>query len=161
MTDPVKEADPQTPVAEVFAPSTWLTPGPKRDRAEYFRQYRAAKAKLKAEFGGAVAPLRASRPKRPVPKVAEKAFQQVVLDFAKLNGWRSYFTHNSCRSPPGFPDLTMVRGDRLLFAELKTETGVASVDQAQWMLALTEVPSVEGYFWRPSDWPEIEQALKR
>lgn len=99
----------------------------------------------------------------------EKEFSQAIVDIARLLGWRVYRTHDSRRSPAGFPDLVLVRDGRLVFAELKTERGRVTADQQEWLAALGEVEqSVDGwtekfvrvYVWRPSDWPEIESVLK-
>ena len=103
-------------------------------------------------------------------QVTEKEFQQTVVDFARLRGWRTYHTHDSRRSDAGFPDLVMVRGDRLVFAELKTEKGRLSAAQEQWREALAAMgeqvgdpdvwpPQVGAFVWRPSNWPVIEAVL--
>ena len=57
----------------------------------------------------------------------------------------------------GFPDLTMVRGERLAFAELKAENGRVSPDQRTWLESLSLVAEV--YVWKPSHWNEIEEVL--
>lgn len=95
-----------------------------------------------------------------VLKQSEKQFQAAVVEYAELNGWLVYHTYNSRRSNPGFPDLAMVRGLRLVFAELKSEKGRESKAQAQWLDALSRVTS-EVWLWRPSHWPEIERVLRR
>src|SRR5690349_1877599 len=89
---------------------------------------------------------------------SEKAFQTMVLDLARLLGWRSYHTFDSRRSAPGFPDLVLVRRERLVFAELKRETGAASAAQREWLEALDRTPA-EAYLWRPADLPEITEVL--
>lgn len=79
-------------------------------------------------------------------------------------GWRGYHTHRSQHSPAGFPDLTLVRAGRLIFAELKTERGKTTDEQDAWLEDLGEVadrgqllgasvanPLVAVYLWRPSD----------
>ena len=101
----------------------------------------------------------------------EADFQAAVIELAEMQGWRVYHTHDSRRSPPGFPDLTMVRRQRLIFAELKREDGNPTDEQTAWLIDLGIVsdsthalilgpPVVEVFLWRPSDWPEIEKALK-
>ena len=50
-----------------------------------------------------------------------------VVDLARTLGWRVYHTYDSRRSQPGFPDLVLVR-ERILFLELKSETGKLSHD---------------------------------
>lgn len=65
--------------------------------------------------------------------MTERVFQDAVTEFAQLHGWLVYHTHDSRRSAPGFPDLTMVRNGRVVFAELKTERGRVTADQARFM----------------------------
>lgn len=92
--------------------------------------------------------------------ITEKAFMAEVQKYAKRCGWRCYHTYNSRRSQAGFPDLCMARSDRLIFAELKTETGELTADQSNWIEDLRKVgPPVEVYLWRPRDWELIERIL--
>jgi hypothetical protein len=94
-------------------------------------------------------------------RMSEEAFQQWVIDFARLRGWRYYHTRYSKRSPSGFPDLVLVRNGRLIFAELKTETGRVTTDQQDWIDDLDDVTPLLGvYVWRPSDMEEIAEVLK-
>ena len=90
----------------------------------------------------------------------EKQFQAAVMALARINKWAFYHTHNSRHSAKGFPDLCLVRGKRLIFAELKTDKGRVSVDQELWLAALGAVEGIEVLIWRPSSWPEIEKVLK-
>jgi hypothetical protein len=92
--------------------------------------------------------------------LTEKAFMQQVVDLATLHGWLVYHTYDSRRSSPGFPDLVMVKGNTLLFAELKTEKGKLSQAQGQWLEALSKVETISSHIWKPSDWQEIEMMLK-
>ena len=91
--------------------------------------------------------------------MTEREWQAQVVDAARLMGWRVYHTHDSRRSEPGWPDLALVR-DRLVMAELKTDTGRVSNDQQKW-LALLTAAGVETYLWRPSDFDEVLAVLKR
>ena len=105
--------------------------------------------------------------------VEEADFQAAVIELAELQGWRVYHTHDSRGSQPGFPDLTMVRRQRLIFAELKCEDGYPTDEQTAWLTDLGRVADeiqqnsiisptgLEVYLWHPSDWPEIELVLKR
>lgn len=86
--------------------------------------------------------------------LSEKRFQDAVVQLAKLLHWRIYHTYNSRRSTPGYPDLTLVRDGRLIFAELKSEKGKMSKAQKEWEHDLKET-SAEFYEWRPSDWETI------
>ena len=95
------------------------------------------------------------------PNVPEKDFQQMVLEVARACGWLSYHTYDSRRSDPGFPDLCLVRGTRLVYAELKTVKGKLRDAQKEWLARLSEVPCVEVYVWRPPDWDAIVGILNR
>ena len=103
----------------------------------------------------------------------ERSFTQHVRTSAELAGWQLiYHTHNSQRSDPGFPDLVLVRGVRLIFAELKYDRGHADWDerskrkasisdhQNRWHQGLRAVPGVEFYLWRyPEDVDQLESVL--
>ena len=103
--------------------------------------------------------------------VTEAQLQAAVIDLAHLCGWlvahfRPARTQQGWRTPvsadgAGFPDLVMVRGDRLVVAELKAKRGRVSPDQQAWLDAFSQVPSVEVHLWRPSDWDTIEATLTR
>jgi hypothetical protein len=60
----------------------------------------------------------------------------------------------------GYPDLTLWRDDRLIFAELKRENGRLSPAQEA-VLADLRKTNAEVYVWRPSDWADIAQALAK
>ncbi len=87
----------------------------------------------------------------------EKEFQAAVVQEAKKLGWRVYHTHDSRKSAAGFPDLCMVR-ERVVFAELKTEDGRLTADQANWFEDLAAA-CAEVHAWRPSHWPDILRVL--
>jgi len=105
-------------------------------------------------------PTKARPRKRRWPYVLEKDFQQTLMKYAQLAGWTVYHTYDSRRSEAGYPDLTMVRGTRLIFAELKSHKGKLRKEQEEWIQRLSDVPSIEVYIWRPLDWPEIEKTLR-
>jgi VRR-NUC domain-containing protein len=56
-------------------------------------------------------------------------------------------------------DLTLVR-DRVVWVELKTETGKVSAAQREWLDAL-KAAGAEAYIWRPSDLERVGQVLGR
>lgn len=91
----------------------------------------------------------------------ERDFQRSVTDLARVTHWLTYHTHDSRRSAAGFPDLTLVRGDRLVFAELKRAGQNPTEAQREWLEALGRVERVEAHLWRPGDWEEIERVLGR
>lgn len=91
--------------------------------------------------------------------MTEAQFQSTVIEMAKALGWRTYHTHDSRRSAPGFPDLVLVR-DRIVYLELKTATGKVSHDQADWIAALTAAGGT-ALVVRPQDINAIEHALRK
>jgi hypothetical protein len=52
-----------------------------------------------------------------------------------------------------------VRGERLLFCELKAETGAVRPEQRDWLESL-EAAGQEVHLWRPRDWDAITETLK-
>lgn len=79
----------------------------------------------------------------------EGVLQERVRQLCLLHRWRYYHTHRSKHSPAGFPDTCAVRGDRLLFAELKREKGKTTPAQDDWLTDLRALPGIEVYVWRP------------
>lgn len=84
--------------------------------------------------------------------MTEATLLTAVRKIARLTGWLTYHTHDSRRSEPGFPDLVLLhtRRHRLIFAELKTDTGRLTPDQENWLAALAETGH-EIALWRPTD----------
>lgn len=99
----------------------------------------------------------------------EAGFTRAVLELAKLHGWRTAhfrpaMTAKGWRTPvqgdgAGFPDLVLVRGCRLIFAELKATKGRVSPEQTEWLTRLMGA-GAECYIWRPDDWDEIVAKLE-
>ena len=96
----------------------------------------------------------------------ERELQENVRQLCKSLGWYCYHTFDSRRSEPGFPDLVLVRMGRLIFAELKTETGRESLAQERWADRLGNVQrhnkTVQYQLWRPTQWLDgtIERILR-
>lgn len=90
-----------------------------------------------------------------------------VIALAGYRGWRFYHAPDNRpgrnggvqRVVRGWPDLVLVRDDRMIVAELKAEKGRLRPGQQEWLDALAQVPGVEAHVWRPSDWPAVEAAL--
>jgi hypothetical protein len=99
--------------------------------------------------------------------MTEDQLLNAVRQYARLMGWLTFHVHDSRRSEPGYPDLTLVRGGRLIFAELKKEGGKVTPEQRAWLTELGDVArysmgNVAVYTWKPSDWHsgEIERRLR-
>lgn len=125
----------------------------------------------------------------------EADWQASVIDLAHLYGWRvAHFRKVRVQRPNGsiyhetpaaadgvgFPDLVLVRPPRLVFAELKTDTGRLRPEQETWLDLLRGVadsverntglaedygaglrPAVEVHVWRPRDADEVARVLVR
>lgn len=93
--------------------------------------------------------------------MTERELQSAVIECARLLGWtvahfRPALTAKGWRTPveadgAGFPDLVLVRGPRMFFAELKSATGRLSPAQEEWKRALEQAGRTV-YVWRPADW---------
>jgi hypothetical protein len=103
--------------------------------------------------------------------ITEKAFQQQVVDYARLRGWYvAHFrpaldSHGRWRTPmqghPGFPDLVLVRSPRVVFAELKSDRGRTSPAQREWLDRLSHCDlAPEVGIWRPRDFDEFAERLR-
>ncbi len=100
----------------------------------------------------------------------ERDLEAGVLDIARLYGWRVVHfrparTAHGWRTPvaadgTGWPDLFMVRGPRLVAAELKSDRGRLTPAQAGWLDALAGA-GAECHQWRPADYPDaIAEVLR-
>ena len=93
-----------------------------------------------------------------LPPQTEKDFQAQVVEMAQDMGWLVYHPYDSRNSQKGYPDLTMVRKERVIWAELKSEYGAVTAEQRLWLDAL---PTGQVFVWRPSDWDTIVETLRR
>lgn len=94
--------------------------------------------------------------------LSEASFQQQVIDVALLKGWKWFHAPRAQHRTregrvyvenvtAGWPDLTLVRGDRMVCMELKSRTGKATAAQIGWIVALNAIPGVEAFVARPAD----------
>ena len=97
--------------------------------------------------------------------ITEKEFSQQIEDLFSIYHWhwchfRPARTEHGWRTAisgyKGFVDYIAVRASeggiaRLLFIELKSDKGVISPEQWEWLDLLELCPKVECYLWRPSD----------
>ena len=94
-------------------------------------------------------------------------FERVITDALRLFGWR--FVHQrpaqtargwrtALTGDRGFPDFVAVRGSRLMFIEVKGDTGYPDAEQRVWGQAL-EATGAEYHVWRPKDWDAVKHLL--
>lgn len=84
--------------------------------------------------------------------MTEAELKQRVVDMAHAKGWRVFSLPMIKNTRPvkdavGYPDLTLARRGRVMWIELKTETGLMSPEQFGWMKELGTACIVV----RPSD----------
>lgn len=109
-----------------------------------------------------------------LPRQTEAQFQSQVLQLAKTLGW--VWWHDAATNAPrrctacgavrrgprntaGLPDLILVRGNRLIWAELKAQDGQTTPEQRAWIEALRAAGQT-CFVWRPSDWDTITEVLR-
>lgn len=101
----------------------------------------------------------------------ESDFQNQIIDLARMFGWkiahfRPAFTSKGYRTPvqgdgAGYPDCCLVKGRRLIFAELKRSGGKLSEKQQEWLEVLKASCRAEVYVWYPEDFEKIVEILQR
>ena len=102
-------------------------------------------------------------------KYLEKDFTNYVIEFAHLHGWHvAHFPPIHTASGhwltavkadgKGWPDLVLVRGDRLIIAELKTESQLSD-EQIVWLSKFMGA-GVTTYVWMPEDLDAIHKLLR-
>jgi hypothetical protein len=106
-----------------------------------------------------------------VAEPSEAEFQKAVITLAKLHGWRVMHTQPAQIRPgkwitpntgnQGFPDLVMSHSYRgTIFVELKTNKGIVSETQWEWINSLEE-SGEEVHVWRPCHLEKISERLAR
>lgn len=94
--------------------------------------------------------------------LTEADFQTMIVDRARALGWLVHHDRGDYRQciagDPGFPDLVLARGGRVLFVEVKSEKGKVTDAQYGWLTALSG-EGIEAGVWWPHMWPEIGRVL--
>jgi len=94
---------------------------------------------------------------------SETAFQHRVTQLAEDLGWEwmhigrvGKYAANGAKGTlgSGWPDLTLLRGSRVIFAELKAQKAPPLTVTQQLVLGRLS-QATEAYIWRPSYWPQI------
>ncbi len=100
--------------------------------------------------------------------MTEAEWMAQVVDVANIYGWswahfRPAQTRHGWRTPvsgplgEGWPDLTLVKGRRLIFAELKRRSTRVTPEQSA-VLAVLGI-AAEVYVWRPDDIDDVVAVL--
>lgn len=91
---------------------------------------------------------------------SEKAFQAAVKQLAQAHGWLYHHHTISLHSAAGWVDTVLVKGPRLVGAELKMPGNTPTAAQQSWLDALAAVREVQTAVWYPDDWPQIVEVLR-
>lgn len=78
--------------------------------------------------------------------------------------WLYYHTHDSRKNDEGFPDTVAIHvpTGSVIVAELKVgKKNKVTPAQITWLLAWSNNPCTEVYLLRPSDLPELYEAMER
>lgn len=98
--------------------------------------------------------------------LTEDDWQGQVVDIAKRHRWRIMhlpqfmFRRRGALMIPGWPDLVLIKGTRVVFAELKAARGVVSPEQRAVLTALAASGN-EVALWRPADLADVMAVLGR
>lgn len=103
--------------------------------------------------------------------VTESDFMDQVTQMAEMFGWawvhfRPGMTTKGWRTPvsgplgKGWPDLVLVRDDRIIYAELKRDGQNATPDQIAVLTLLGRTGHAETYLWKPAAFDAIAMLLK-
>ncbi len=110
---------------------------------------------------------------RTIPSAAramsEDDLLKSVKELATIFGWWFYHPRYSFGSSKGWPDVALIRPPRFILAELKTDKGKLTVQQAQVIELLKDCTEnrdgcwspLEVYVWRPADLDAITRLLRR
>lgn len=102
--------------------------------------------------------------------MSESDLQDSIVELARINGWLVHHCRpgmnrrgqwaTQIQGSPGWPDLLLVRGTRILAIELKSARGRVEPEQTEWLDALEEA-GVVTFVWRPQDLlsGQVEQVL--
>ena len=92
----------------------------------------------------------------------ERDLQESVRQMCRALNLPYYHTHDSRRSPEGWPDVATVVGSTLVLRELKAVKGKCTPAQIRWLDALAQCECVDVGLWTPAEWLDgtIERVLR-
>jgi hypothetical protein len=103
--------------------------------------------------------VRIIEPPAPPPLwISEAALQRLITDLAEWCGWYWTFNADSRHTQAGVPDLLLMRGKRLLWRELKRESGRLRPEQLAFGQRLLRAGQ-DWACWRPSSWDDVVRTL--
>ena len=104
-----------------------------------------------------------------MPPQTEAGFLSTVIAYARLRRWLVHHSRpamsrtgrwaTALSGDCGLPDLILVRANKVLWLELKTDAGRLTWAQRQWAERL-QAAGQEYHLFRPKDWPQIVKCLE-
>lgn len=102
--------------------------------------------------------------------ITERDYQTQIVQLARMTGWAVFHHHDSRRQvapgvfvgdkdAKGFPDLILLRPPQVLVIEVKRELGKTTPEQDVWLRRWSEC-GITALVARPSNWPEVERAIR-
>lgn len=104
--------------------------------------------------------------------MSERELQNALVQLCRGLGWPHFYVRCVAQKqgaklnaafvgPAGFPDLVLLdpHRKRLMFVELKTETGRLRPEQVAWLELLSEVKETSCFLVRPDDVSEFLSAI--
>lgn len=91
----------------------------------------------------------------------ERDLQASIRQLATLLGWDVSCWWDSRKSPEGFPDLFLMKDDRIIGAELKIPPNKLSEAQIGKLTVMYNTGKIETYVWTPEHWQgqDVERIL--
>ena len=90
----------------------------------------------------------------------EEHFMQRIIDLARQLGWLVYHCRDSRGSQPGFPDLILLKGKKLIVWECKSLKGRTTPSQQEWLDAFWCAGVTEAHVIHPPAWEYIRRTLE-
>jgi VRR-NUC domain. len=91
--------------------------------------------------------------------MTERQLQDAIIEAAKRMNWLCYHVYDSRRSVPGFPDLVLLKGQRMMVLELKTDKGRVRPEQHVWLDAFVQA-GITAKIIRPADLDDVLAQLQ-
>ena len=98
-----------------------------------------------------------------ISALPERVFQAHVVRALRDRGWIVWTVPNMTMTTRGLPDVIAVHPTavprRVLFYELKSQTGRVRPEQKVALAALGDVPGIDARIVRPSDWHALSEEV--
>lgn len=94
-----------------------------------------------------------------VDSATERQLQDTIVAAARRLDWFVYHCYDSRKSPEGWPDLFLLKGEKAIAYECKTATGRLRPMQADWLARLNDA-GIPARVIRPADLDDVFNELR-